>query len=97
MADIVGTVFGLALGAQHQLVDQTRMRLLGGARQQRVEIGGPVDLRLRQADTEFSQHFAQFLQFLAVGFVVDTEHRWLAAVDQFARRGDIGGDHEFLD
>ena len=97
MADIVGVVFCLTLRAQHQFMDQAGMGLVGNFTKQGVEIGGAEYLCLRQFDTEFSQHFTQFLQFFAIRLVVDAEHRRLAQADQLAGGSDIGGDHEFFD
>ena len=48
MPDIVGTVFGLRLTAQHDLVDQRRFRGVGDTPQHVVEVARMHVIALRQ-------------------------------------------------
>ena len=97
MAVVLVAVFGLRLGAQHHLVDQSLDRLAAHAAEDAVEMRRAHALALGQLDADGAQELDQVVELLDA-------RRVMGAIDQRRMRGferlgggDIGEDHELLD
>ena len=97
MADIVRRIFGLALRAQHHLVDQLLVVGALDALQDLVELRGPQLRAAGQRQADGLQELAQRFLLGERGPVVDAVDQPLPLGLQRFGRCDIGLDHEFFD
>ena len=74
MAEVVGGVDGLALGAQHDLVDEVCDRQRLGPLQHLVEIARAQRPGTRQLQAQAFQELPQRRELLLGGRIVDAEH-----------------------
>ena len=97
VADVLGVVLGLALGAQHHGAHQFAVGCVGCSLQDAVQHGGGHGLGLTQIDVQRLKKLTQGLELFRRGWRVNTEYE--RAFSLFQRFGgcDVGLDHEFLD
>ena len=92
-----GEYIGLALRAQHHLVDQPLIVVAAHAVEDAVELGGPHLRAARQRHAERLQEFAQRFLLGQRRRVVDAVDQRLLLRLQRLGGGDVGLDHELLD
>ena len=97
MADVLRGIFGLALRAQHHLVDEMRVLRSRDAVEDRIELRCAQRPLLRQPDVEGTQELPQGDDLLDRRLVVDAVHERRLPGFERLRGGDIGEDHELLD
>ena len=97
MAERLGAVARLHLGAQHLLHDLGPRVVLADALEDAVE-GRRLDhLAERELDVEGGEIILERDQFLAARRLVDAVHHRRLLLLQRLGRGDVGGDHIILD
>ena len=97
MAVVLVAVFGLGLGAQHDLVDQRLDRLPLDPAENAVEVRRPDPVALRQLDADRAEELDEIVELLDARRVVRAiEQRRLLRFQRLGG-GDIGEDHELLD
>ena len=97
MADIVGLVDGLRLGAQHDVVHHLFMRGAFGMREDAVEHRGLHHLSLGERDADGLQIIGEGVKLFLAGLFMDTIDQGLARLLKRFRSRDVRHDHEFFD
>ena len=97
VADIVGAVDGLHLGAQHHLVDDLGVWRVAHLLQQPVEALGARRLAHAPAHVEGGEKVGEVLQLLLAGRLVHPVDQRRAALLQRLGGRRVGLDHHFLD
>ncbi len=97
VADVLGAVMGLHLGAQHHLVDDLAVWAAAHLLQEAVEAVGARRLALVPGHAQGGQEVAQVLQLLQAGGVVHPVDQRTALLLQGLGGADIGLHHHLLD
>ncbi len=97
VADVVGRIVRLHLGAQHHLVDDLGVRAAAGLRQQGVEALGGGGLALGPLHADGGEEVRQREQLLLARRVVHAIEQGGLLLFQGFGRADIGLDHHLFD
>ncbi len=95
---VLGAVYGLTQGAQHDRLDHMEIRAPLNLLQQRLVIlRRRTFLALVQRETQLTEKGAQLFLTLQRRRIVDTIKCWDLMLLQECRRGDVGAEHALLD
>jgi hypothetical protein len=97
MPVVLGGVFGLRLGAQHDLVDEEAVLRVADAFEDAIEKRGFERPLLWQFQSDRRQNLAERPHLLERGLVVNPVDQVGARLLQSLGGSDVGEDHEFLD